>query len=150
MIIFEPTIDDIREAQRIRRQEDKTPGNRDFSPYRWAGKLAEKYFPWHYNTLFDLMLPITQHYDATKVDFKSSMTHKHYELKTKIGTHPTHKNRWFDLNMKQYEENPCDIYVAFYYDREQNELAMANGLAKRSLVSYLKGRSDQGIVKERM
>lgn len=90
------------------------------------------------------MLPITQHYDATKVDFKSSMTHKHYELKTKIGTHPTHKNRWFDLSMKQYEENPCDIYVAFYYDREQNELAMAKWISKEKFGELLERKIRSG------
>jgi hypothetical protein len=125
------TDEELLEAQKIRAGEDQLPGQQRFdSPHRWIGKLGE----WAFARAFPQMISITQHFNPTKHDFRGPEPNNFiYEIKTKGGENGFKENYEFDVNARQFEENPNDIYVGCWCSLKTFQVHIVGWLRKEDV-----------------
>ena len=125
MIIVSFTDEEIAEAQRIRAEEDNNPGEQVFdSDNRWTGKLGQ----WAVERKFSSLALVGRDHNYSTFDFSNGTFL--YEVKTKNGKFPYSEAFQFDVNDRQHRKNPCDYYIACYWQLGGYDLVIAKWIPK--------------------
>lgn len=116
------TEEQVALARKIRAEEDKIPGNRDYgSDSRYTGKLGEWAIAEHY----PIFLQHTQDFQAVKGDFLTP-TRERLEAKTPVIKGDYEWKGYFAIaiDYDQYHENRYEILVYCPYDPARRKLTI--------------------------